>query len=330
LIESFKKKKFSIKKIEWDYAFIVFGFILFLIFESIFFKAYTGNWFQRITIINTHFKVQYEMSKFVDSSIEMYYVPCLLFDIHNEYCKKLVYFTDWNNTYTPIGMFFIFSVLSSIYLFYKRDKASYILMLWIVVMLIYIEFGSANIFAYVPIHKEPRYFTIISAPMLILIARSIYLFVKDKKSFKKKIFVVIIIFYLFYSSILILNEYHSVYIMYLRFNDEIYEFFLNKTNKNIWTESYLYQYLDLKYNYKLGCNTQNFKNNPGYGFLNEISFFDCNTNNTDSYIVFTNDNRDIIKSVWPDKICLWDRPNSWILERNFTKGEYFATIYHIT
>ena len=318
------------KEIQWFYSLIIFGFITVLILQSAYLYSKTGNFLQRFEKGFMWYTDAYEHGGYEsDLTISEWYLPCLLFDINTDFCQKITRSGNWNNTYTTFGTFFYFVFISMIYVIIKGDKKSYIFIFWVLIVLFYMEFGSMGIYHYISFHKEPRYLTIISIPSLILISRFLF-FILERKTTTSKIIVFLIIILLLVSSLNILKNYHSEYIKYTHFNREIYEFLKDKTEKNIWAEYFLAQYLELKFNYKHPSIIHNFYGEEGFGYLDDMNFIDCNKDNSNSYIIFTKEFPSFYKRIFPNKECLWDPLVKWEVAKKFEdESGHRGIIYYI-
>lgn len=240
----------------------------------------------------------------------------------------------WDNTYTSFDFWFYCIFLSIIYLIYKKDNKSYPLIYFLIVTLIYIEFGTMSPFYYVPFHKEPRYFTLITAPNLILLARSLYIFLNQNQNKFRKVIVVSLISGLFINSFFILNKYHKEYTKFLQTDSEIYQFLKDKPEANVWTDCFTSYALHFMFNYKYSDHIHHFKGEKGYGSIADISFINCNDKRPNLYVILTRITPDFqYKGIFnsaKEKSYVWNHPSNWrLIKRIQADKEIYTDIYKV-
>lgn len=273
----------SRKKIQFKYLWVLVGILVLFSLECFFYKTQTGNWLQRYERGSMWYTRMYERGEYKhDPSATYMFIPCFLFNIKNEYCLRVTgsyYFTNSyfvKDSYHLSGFFFYPVIFFIALLMLKKDKYSYIFMIWLISILFFIAFGSMSLHYYVPLHKEPRYFSIISLPSMIILARG-FDFVLNKTKRRKFLyyFILCLIIFLVLSSVLILSKAHNQYIKRNRHADKVYEFFKDKPSANIYCDTMIGQELDLKFGYKRTDPVHKFPGEDGYGFLIDIAFFEC-------------------------------------------------------
>jgi len=108
------------------------------------------------------------------------------------------------------GFFYFFFIISVLYLFIKKVKKSYILILWFALLFLYLEFGPVGIkindgsflIKYMLIFKRPRFSTILNIPVVLIISY----FLIDISIKTKKILSIVIICFLLITSIYYINK----------------------------------------------------------------------------------------------------------------------------
>ncbi|MDE1762218.1 MAG: glycosyltransferase family 39 protein [Candidatus Micrarchaeota archaeon] len=143
------------------------------------------------------------------------FYPGVMFPYNNAGLNLLSSDTSGGNT---TGFFFYLLIIAAAYLIVKRDKHSYLPILWIVVGMLYLEFGpqhfSISPFSYVLSHRLDRYLAMIAAPLALLISAAFVKFVtsssdKEERYIKISLSAVVLAF-LLYTSLQIIVFQHNV------------------------------------------------------------------------------------------------------------------------
>lgn len=99
------------------------------------------------------------------------------------------------------GFFYYFILSATIYLMFKRSKNIFIPISWMILLFLYLQFGTFSINGYkAPVHN-PRYLSFISIPAILVLS----VFFRQTQYLLKKGFVPICIAFLFISSILLIS-----------------------------------------------------------------------------------------------------------------------------
>ncbi|MEK6984242.1 MAG: glycosyltransferase family 39 protein [Nanoarchaeota archaeon] len=156
------------RHIKKEYFFVPIGLIL--IFGIEFFLLYklTGNPIYRFTTVQDFL---------LDAYIRLDYFGRLRFP------QGLLHYPYVILINSIISYFYIFIFISIIYFVSIRKRDAYLLLFWFIPLLLYLSFGSASIFRYLPFKADPRYLSIITLPGMLLIA----LFLSEKGAVIKKI-----------------------------------------------------------------------------------------------------------------------------------------------
>jgi len=295
----------SKKKIQFKYLFIIVGVLMLFSLECFFYRAVTGNWLQRYEQGSMWYTKMYERGDYKNDPTTNYmFIPCFLFNIQSEYCNKVTGSDNFTNSYFVegsyhlSGFFFYPTIFFSVVLLLKKEKNSYIFIIWLVSILLFIAFGSMSLQYYAPFHKEPRYFTIVSLPVMIILARGFDFVLKPLKSRErerksKKIrrkllyyFSISFIAFLLLSSFVILYRAHNEYIQRNKHAEEVYDFFKYKTEANVYADTMIAQELNLRSHYTHPEPVHNFLGENGYGFIEDLAFLKCDDSKP-YYIVVT-------------------------------------------
>lgn len=157
---------FKHRRIPWAYAMIGVGFALVLAVDTVVLHAVTGEWLARVkTSLSWYQNVKSRGDGLDDRSKELIYLPSILLGLHNSA-------TDYNrfvNGYPDYGIY-MWLLLAALPLSLAWRGPARPVAWFVSGVLLWIEFGSMSWSEYLPYHKEPRYFAMISVPLAVIIA----------------------------------------------------------------------------------------------------------------------------------------------------------------
>lgn len=85
-----------------------------------------------------------------------------------------------NGVINEAGFFPYFILLATIVLLFKKDKATYPAIIWLLVLFLYFELGSMSLTTYRMMTKMPRYLSIITTPSTLILAQFLTLLYRKK------------------------------------------------------------------------------------------------------------------------------------------------------
>jgi len=156
------------RRVKKEYFLVPLGVLIIFILEAIIFLNVTGDPFYRIHISQRYLVesiAQHNYFGRLDFPTGLFHYPWL-FLTNN----LLVYF------YTPI-------FIALAYFIIKKKKSTYVMMMWMVPLLLYLSFGSASLAQYIPILAKDRYTAIVTMPAILLLSY----FFSEKNFVKNKI-----------------------------------------------------------------------------------------------------------------------------------------------
>lgn len=273
----------------WSYAFVVPGFLLVLVLEGAILFAVTGNPFQKVQRGVEHYELIAKEGGFQeDLTLSRAYLPCLLLSLPGERCEKLLTSGDWNNTYTPFGVFGPLAVLAAVALVLRRERRAFPLLVWAGTILLTFQFGSMSYRSYLPFHKEPRYLTLVTGAAAVLLAAGLVTAAKAVAEPRwRRAALACLGVLLVGDSIRILTSNHATYVRHTRFNGRIASFFLERPDATVYADSYIVQYVELVSGYAYPSPAHRFRGKPGFGLMEDTAFFDCGRATDGSYYVTT-------------------------------------------
>ncbi len=90
-----------------------------------------------------------------------------------------------------VGIYFYVLLIAAAYLLLKKDKRSYFPFMWLVLGILYLEFGPQHVslspFTYVLSHRLDRYLLLIAPPLVLILSAALTMFVETSKRKWKKI-----------------------------------------------------------------------------------------------------------------------------------------------
>ncbi|MGA3020463.1 MAG: glycosyltransferase family 39 protein [Candidatus Micrarchaeales archaeon] len=187
------RKKISINKTS---LFFIYGFISAMLILFLFNYVNAGSPFITFSE-NFQYYGQIRRADLIplplDAALSFY--PNVMFPYHitenvyqaivNQNLNLNSLFNSYLNGGALAGFFFYALVLSVLYLIIKKDKNVYFPLVWLVVGILYLEFGPQHIglnpLTYVLSHRLDRYLTLIAPPLVIIISAALITFVRIAK-----------------------------------------------------------------------------------------------------------------------------------------------------
>ena len=175
----------SKRKINFNYSFILLGFLLVFTIEGLYYYSSNGDFLLRYHAVSGIFSVptDYWGKGIYPIDILTFYPPAML--------NLVDYYSGTPNT-RIYGFFFYFIFLALIYSLIIREKRSYALIIWMLSLFLYLQIGTRSLSEYLLFGKEYRYLIIIIVPALIILAS----FLLDKSKVIRKFLPISVIFLL--------------------------------------------------------------------------------------------------------------------------------------
>lgn len=235
----------SKRKINFNYSFIVLGFLLVFVIEGLYYYSSNGDFLLRYNEVSKIYTTTgvYWGKGIYPIDILTFYPPAML--------NLVDYYSGTPNT-RIYGFFFYFVFLALIYSLIRREKRSYVLIIWMLSLFLYLQIGTRSLSEYLLFGKEYRYLTIITVPALIILAS----FLLDKSKVIRKFLLISVIFLL--STSVYYGYFISEHLNYgigecgcVRMSD-IHKIsdYIKASNGTFFVDNTIYYYVlfDLKYN----------------------------------------------------------------------------------
>lgn len=301
------KKNFS-----KNYSWIILGFLPFLLIEFWHSYAFTQNPFYR------HAQIQSEEVNYVINTYSNYFTT---------YGMLSRLFLHWPFIMlhdVHYGLFFIFILIALYYYITNRKEGTNILLIWIIPLFLYLNFGAIRLIRYVPIPVTAKFMSILQFPAILVLAN--YLSRKDKEI--KTIIMPAVLVLLLFSSIGFIymsNDRHAIM--------EIKEIriFALRQDREIYTDERTKAVID----YLGGFSMNNVKS------FNKYTFVGSSENKNDIlnlkvlhnvYVMINNGMinglRDVYKDIkFPDEVD--NIPQNWVKAAEVGQGDKKISVYYL-
>jgi len=169
------------RRIKKEYFLVPLGVLIIFIIELLLFFILTGD---------PLFKIQSSQQHLAEVSIKFNYFGRL------DFPTGLLHYPYLILTNNLLLYFYIFIGISVIYFLLYKNKKTYNIMFWFLILLLYLSFGSASFSQYIPFRAVDRYLSIITTPGILLLA---FFFIEKRHLIKRIILPLSLIFLLLVS-----------------------------------------------------------------------------------------------------------------------------------
>jgi len=299
------------RKFNKSYLLILLGFVLLLLVEFLYFYSGTGNPFFRHSQIESE-----EVSYLLESYSNYFTLPGMVSRLLFHWPFLILHDLHY-------GLFFAFIFIAAAYCIFNRKENSSILLIWIVSLMLYMNFGTLSLKNYIPIPITAKFLSIITFPCILLLA---YFLGRDDKILKNAIAPSILAL-LFLSSIGFIHLSDERTII-----NEIKEAgnFIKNQDKEVYTDERTHMVL----NYLSG-----FKDNKNIRDFNKFDLFAKDGKNIltdlkDKHDALIIANMGMIKGLpklyrdieFPEQLI--NPPKNWQLVKEFGKEDKKVLIYY--
>ena len=296
------------RKFRSRYFLVPLGFIFVFAIEAVYFYSATGNPFFRFSVVNADWATiildapMYARGAFPYSLL---HYPYLIF------------------THYFLAIFYPFIFISIFYFMAFKKKETYNLMLWFLLLLVYISFGSTSPTRYVLFPPDARLLSFITFPGIMLLAY----FISNNEPIIKKAIAPSIAGILLLTSVgfIAVSDYRHA----LDVDKKVYGYMQTLPGRAAYTDESTFRFLDYLYGYKNG----NLKRFNHYEFLNpqKNTALDM-AGLKDSYVIINwgRINYDLAHKkyiAYPKELI--NIPLNWELKKEFGTGQDKIQVYRI-
>ncbi len=256
------------RRIPWEYAAVGAGFFAVLALDSVLLHAATGDWLARIkTSLGWYQHVANEGGYVSDRSKSLAYLPEILAGVRNVVTRE----GRFANGYPYYGIY-MWLLLGALPLcLWLRGPARPVA--WFVAsMLLWIEFGSMSWTEYLPYHKEPRYFAIISVPTAIMIVAIGTRLWHSRARYLQPVLIATALIFAWVSFAAVRDE-NREYTAGRDFIPALVPWLEQHPQARIWVEASIQSELDLRLGYRFGDLVHQHAGAPGYGSVFDLFFW---------------------------------------------------------
>src|SRR3989344_7303202 len=158
-------KFITTRKFNKNYFFILFGFLIVFLTESLLYTV----------ILDDPLNFKKNFGYFAQSEKQT-----TEFNVNMNYYPHLLFY-GIEDKYSYFSFFFYLVVISIVYLIVKKVRMSYPIILWLIIFILYMQYGTMSLSQYLPIHRLDRHLTIITIPSILLVSIALYEFLRGKK-----------------------------------------------------------------------------------------------------------------------------------------------------
>ncbi len=282
------------KRIKLDYCWILTGILIIIFLEACFYYTQLGS----IDGLSLRYKAIEDTFGSTPGYHDQYYFlrGMLNLDYENNFM--------WENRYdVHYGLYYYLIIPAIIICILTRDKKAFPVIIWLIALFLWSNYGSMSITKYVLIHKLHRHMTIIAIPSMLILSKVIIDRFYNKKSIIPRTIGLLIIIALFTTSIFYISN------RYVYLKASVHDFTLMHTilkdldDKPIYGDPVVRTQLKYKFKYKKNELIRTIENVKE---CDEIK---------DAYVIMKGsrgfvDNEFFINSI-PE--CMYEPPSNWDL-----------------
>ncbi|MBI4010070.1 MAG: glycosyltransferase family 39 protein [Candidatus Aenigmarchaeota archaeon] len=222
-----------------SYIFIVLGLSLILIPEGIFYYSQSGDFF-----LNMHLQIDAFRDKYhiFETPIVLNITPNIKFSYTDGtpifYATSLFGYGFREDAGNLFGYFYYFVVAAIIFSLFNKDKRTFFIILWLVSLFLYLEFGPVLVelsnegINYLLIFKNNKYTSILTFPALLLLS---YFLININRSISLIIIIILLITSI--QNVALFSEFTSSAISNVR---DAAAFLKEQPKKDIWVDPVSY------------------------------------------------------------------------------------------
>lgn len=289
------RKIFSIRK---GFIITALGFLLVILLEGLMYYITNNDFFLRFDVVIGHYT-----SNLAGCNFDLSFYPNILFS------RTSIYF-DFFSTF-----FVIFGACTFLLILFEKNKKYLIPVIWLGLVLLWMQYGTMNPFEYVLMHRLRRFLTVITLPISITIGY----FIAGSNFNKKRLFTIaniIIISALIISSFYAISKGHFFKEQHMKDVREISDYVEDYPDKDIYADAATWGHLKFLLGYERNDDLKRLKD-----FKNSSAIKDAFVivNGSSLYV-----NNEEFKDKLPDYV--FDPPEHWRKVKiiNATDFQHFA------
>jgi 4-amino-4-deoxy-L-arabinose transferase-like glycosyltransferase len=269
----------SERRLPWEYAAVAVGFSLMVFLDAALLRFLTGDWLARVhTSLSWYQNAGVRGEYLYDGSTHYRYLSDLFLGLHTEltapgqashYAPHVWFGQPINqpllvNHYPYLGPYMWLLVIALPITLFARGPARPAAC-FVVGILLWVEFGSMSWKTYLPFHKEPRYFTIISVPAaLVMAAAAAHVF----RAGVPRLYKIVTAGFIAGIAITVLHvnyTNHQAYVHGRDFMPQLISWLDKNPRARLWTRASIQNEIDLRTGYRFADPPHNHVGQPGFG-----------------------------------------------------------------
>jgi hypothetical protein len=269
----------SKRRLPWEYTAVACGFGLMIFLDAALLRFLTGDWLARVhTSLSWYQNAGIRGEYLYDGSTHYRYLSDLFLGLHTEltapgqarhYAPYVWFGQQINqpllvNHYPYFGPYMWLLLIALPLTLFTRGPAR-TAAFFVMGILLWIEFGSMSWKTYLPFHKEPRYFTIISVPAALVIAAAA---AKVFTAGVPRLYKIATTGFIAGIAITVLHvnyTNHQAYIYGRDFMPQLISWLDANPRARLWTRASIQNEIDLRTGYRFADPAHNHAGQPGYG-----------------------------------------------------------------
>lgn len=257
----------SKRRVPWSFGLILAGFVFVLAADVSLLRWLTGDWLARFHASITYYERVAAAGEYQgDLSTSYQYLPHLLLGLRTAFTTA----APFANSYPYLGPYMLTAIVALLIVLTRRNPA-WPVACFILGVLLWIEFGSMSWSIYRPYHKEPRYLSLLSVPIAVLIATA----AAQTAALRQRAWRIAAIGFLGITSVLVVRAVwltHQTYIQGRDFLPALGAWLAAHPTARVWVPATVQNEMDLRFGYRFSDPVHKHAGAPGFGSLVDVCF----------------------------------------------------------
>jgi hypothetical protein len=273
------------RRFPWEYTGVAAGFALILFMDAALLKYLTGDWLARVHTSIGFFQNLAGGGVNLDTSTSYRYLVDLFLGLRTVLTSPedhaLHTLNSWFGTFneTPLqvnhypyfGPYMWMPLVSLPIVLFSRGPGRAI-GCYILGIVLWIQFGSMSWQQYLPYHKEPRYFTIISVPAAVLVALACSRIFRAGVARHYKIVAAGVLGAMSIVMVQVATTNHLTYTSDRDYMPRLVSWLEENPTVRLWSRASIQNELDLRFGYRFSDPVHRHSGQSGYGSIMDAAF----------------------------------------------------------
>lgn len=260
----------GMRRVPWAYVAVALGFALMWAADAALLRHLTGDWLRRVNASIEWYQRAADDGGYVgDPSVHHRYMVDLFFGLKTELTETVSYSSNNYPYYGP----YMWLLIAALMVVGWRKVEVRLTVCFVLGLLLWVEFGSMSWRAYLPYHKEPRYFTFISVPAAVLMAVAAARVFRAETRRSLRIAVGGGVVAVLFAVVLVVDENHRAYRQERGFIPHLEAWLNERPYTRLWASGSIQQDLDLRLGYHFADPLHGHAGEPGWGSIQDLEFW---------------------------------------------------------